>query len=193
MPCLRSPNLRMKGRQFSPEALARWLPALAVEPGKAEAARDAILPPAHCKVALANGQRGIGRNIAAEVWLLLDFAGKRTAFPNQFRSHVSTSNRPSAIVLDNAGWYRRGAPLLQQYGYVSYRSMVSSLGSLGSCARVCSPNERVFRPRRKRPAFSRRFLARNAQLTGRALRRSALTTGSRRRIPPPRAASAGVS
>jgi hypothetical protein len=53
-----------------------------------------------------------------EAWLLVDFAGKRTAFLNRFLAKVSQPKRPSAIVLDNADWYRRGAELLRQHGYL---------------------------------------------------------------------------
>jgi hypothetical protein len=53
-----------------------------------------------------------------EAWLLVDFAGKRTAFLNRFLSQVTAERRPSAIVLDNADWYRRAALLLQQQGYL---------------------------------------------------------------------------
>jgi hypothetical protein len=53
-----------------------------------------------------------------EPWLLVDFAGKRTAFLNQFLTRLEPSNRPIAIVLDNADWYRRGASLLRQQGYL---------------------------------------------------------------------------
>jgi len=54
----------------------------------------------------------------AEPWLLVDFAGKRSAFLNQFLERAKAGARPSAIVLDNADWYRRGAQLLQQHGYL---------------------------------------------------------------------------
>ncbi|MEI9949176.1 MAG: hypothetical protein WDO74_09380 [Pseudomonadota bacterium] len=53
-----------------------------------------------------------------EAWLLVDFAGKRTAFLNQFLAKRSRTNRPQAIVLDNSEWYRRGARLLAQQGYL---------------------------------------------------------------------------
>jgi hypothetical protein len=53
-----------------------------------------------------------------EGWVLVDFAGKRTAFLNQFLTKLAPARRPSAIVLDNADWYRRGAALLQAYGYL---------------------------------------------------------------------------
>jgi len=54
----------------------------------------------------------------AESWLLVDFAGKRTAFLHHFLSQLAADSRPAAIVLDNADWYRRGAALLQQQGYL---------------------------------------------------------------------------
>jgi len=53
-----------------------------------------------------------------EDWLLVDFAGKRTAFLKHFLTRVSAPTRPAAIVLDNADWYRRGAQLLKQHGYL---------------------------------------------------------------------------
>jgi len=53
-----------------------------------------------------------------EPWLLVDFAGKRTAFLNHFLARVTAPVRPTAIVLDNADWYRGGAGLLQQHGYL---------------------------------------------------------------------------
>ena len=53
-----------------------------------------------------------------EPWLLVDFAGKRTAFLNHFLGQVTKMARPTAIVLDNADWYRKGAQLLQQHGYL---------------------------------------------------------------------------
>ena len=53
-----------------------------------------------------------------EGWLLVDFAGKRTAFLNQFLGRVTTESRPAAIVLDNSDWYRHGALLLRQQGYL---------------------------------------------------------------------------
>ena len=53
-----------------------------------------------------------------EGWLLVDFAGKRTAFLNRFLKQVSSDARPVAIVLDNADWYRNGAELVRQSGYL---------------------------------------------------------------------------
>lgn len=53
-----------------------------------------------------------------EGWLLVDFAGKRTAFLNRFLNQVQPNERPPAIVLDNSDWYRRAAALLQQQGYL---------------------------------------------------------------------------
>jgi len=53
-----------------------------------------------------------------EPWLLVDFAGKRTAFLHQFLAERPAHNRPTAIVLDNSEWYRRGALLLKQQGYL---------------------------------------------------------------------------
>lgn len=53
-----------------------------------------------------------------EPWLLVDFAGKRTAFLQHFLTRVTNDERLIAIVLDNADWYRNGAELIRQQGYL---------------------------------------------------------------------------
>lgn len=61
---------------------------------------------------------GASFDYRSEPWLLVDFAGRRTAFLNEFLTRTASGPRPMAIVLDNADWYRRGAGLLQSHGYV---------------------------------------------------------------------------
>ncbi len=53
-----------------------------------------------------------------EEWMLVDFAGKRTSFLHHFLAKVRRAEGPSAIVLDNADWYRRGAAILREAGYL---------------------------------------------------------------------------
>ncbi len=94
-----------------------------------------------------------------EAWLLVDFAGKRTAFLNQFLAQRSAQNRPAAIVLDNAEWYRRGAQLLAQHGYLEMPFYGFKSGQAWiSCTSLFVDPER-FRPTQKArfhmPAFSR--------------------------------------
>ncbi len=73
-----------------------------------------------------------------EDWVLVDFAGKRTSFLRRFFEKVRRAEGPSAVVLDNADWYRRGAATLREAGYFEIPSTASSRGSSGSLARVCS-------------------------------------------------------
>jgi hypothetical protein len=51
-----------------------------------------------------------------EELVLVDFAGHRTRFVKNFLARVG-KERPSAIALDNADWYRNGAAILHQHGY----------------------------------------------------------------------------
>lgn len=51
-----------------------------------------------------------------EELVLVDFAGHRTRFLSGFLSRLGRE-RPGAIALDNADWYRNGAALLHQQGY----------------------------------------------------------------------------
>ena len=53
-----------------------------------------------------------------EDWLVVDFAGKRTRFLQNFFSRTPASQRPSAVVLDNSDWYRNGAAILAECRYV---------------------------------------------------------------------------
>ena len=97
-----------------------------------------------------------------EPWLLVDFAGKRTAFLNQFLNQVTAEGRPAAIALDNADWYRRGAQLLQQHGYLELPFYGFKSGqSWISCTSLFIDPVR-FAPTQKepffQPAFSREML-----------------------------------
>ena len=92
-----------------------------------------------------------------ENWLLVDFAGKRTAFLNQFLNRVNAPQRPSAIVLDNADWYRRGAQLLQQHGYLELPFYGFKSGqSWISCTSLFIDPPR-FAPQQKTPFFQPAF------------------------------------
>jgi hypothetical protein len=51
-----------------------------------------------------------------EAFVLVDFAGRRTRFLRHFLSRLG-EQRPRAVVLDNADWYRNGARLLVARGY----------------------------------------------------------------------------
>ncbi len=51
-----------------------------------------------------------------EQFVLVDFAGHRTRFLGRFLQGLG-AERPSAIVLDNADWYRNGAAVLAKHGY----------------------------------------------------------------------------
>lgn len=48
--------------------------------------------------------------------VLVDFAGHRTRFLERFLARLA-DERPQAIVLDNADWYRNGAATLTRHGY----------------------------------------------------------------------------
>ena len=50
-------------------------------------------------------------------WLLIDFAGKRTKFIKNL-CKLSVDKIPSQIILDNSEWYRNGAKLLIEKGYI---------------------------------------------------------------------------
>ncbi|HKO52411.1 MAG TPA: hypothetical protein VJV79_32110 [Polyangiaceae bacterium] len=94
-----------------------------------------------------------------EQWLLVDFAGKRTAFLNHFLSQLTAAMRPAAIVLDNSDWYRRGAQLLRQHGYLELPFYGFKSGqSWISCTSLFIEPAR-FAPTQKdrffQPAFSR--------------------------------------
>lgn len=91
----------------------------------------------------------------AEDWLLVDFAGKRTAFLNRFLSRAEPG--PAAIVLDNADWYRRGAALLAQHGYLELPFYGFKSGQAWvSCTSLFIDRER-FTPAQKAPFFAPAF------------------------------------
>tara|TARA_B100000686_G_C16721445_1_gene935195 strand:+ start:76 stop:1053 length:978 start_codon:yes stop_codon:yes gene_type:complete len=52
-----------------------------------------------------------------EDWLLIDFAGKRTKFVNNLVK-FSDNKVPAQIIFDNSEWYRNGAKILIDRGYV---------------------------------------------------------------------------
>ncbi len=94
-----------------------------------------------------------------EPWLLVDFAGKRTAFIHRFLARLSKQDGPSAIVLDNSDWYRQGAGLLRKHGYLempfygfkSGQSWISCTSLFVDPARFSPAQHKDF----FRPAFSR--------------------------------------
>ena len=102
-----------------------------------------------------------------EGWLLVDFAGKRTRFSTVPQSGARRAT--VAIVLDNADWYRRGAQLLQQHGYLELPFYGFKSGqSWISCTSLFIDPPR-FAPRRRSPSFSRRFSREDEQILGRRL------------------------
>lgn len=92
-----------------------------------------------------------------ESWLLVDFAGRRTAFLDRFLARVPRDSAPCAIVLDNADWYRRGAALLQQHGYleIPFYGFKSGQSSL-SCTSLFIDRAR-FTPAQRTPFFTPPF------------------------------------
>ena len=50
-------------------------------------------------------------------WLLIDFGGRRTQFINNMLKREN-QNLPAVIILDNSDWYRRGAGLLHDQGFI---------------------------------------------------------------------------
>ena len=56
-------------------------------------------------------------NFETTDWLLIDFAGKRSKFIHKL-SKLSDNQIPAQIILDNSGWYRNGAKILTDRGYV---------------------------------------------------------------------------
>jgi len=93
----------------------------------------------------------------AESWLLVDFAGKRTAFLHHFLSQLTDDSRPAAIVLDNADWYRRGAALLQQHGYLElpFYGFKSGQSWISCTSLFIDPGR--FAPLQKAPFFQPEF------------------------------------
>jgi hypothetical protein len=90
----------------------------------------------------------------------VDFAGRRTRFLVNFMARYR-DRRPSAIVLDNADWYRNGANVLASHGYreIPFHGFKSGQ-SFVSCTSLFIDPVR-FAPIVKapffRPAFARRF------------------------------------
>lgn len=92
-----------------------------------------------------------------EPWLLVDFAGKRTAFLHHFLSQLNAQARPVAIVLDNSDWYRRGAQLLKRHGYLELPFWGFKSGqSWISCTSLFIDPAR-FAPAQKEPFFQPAF------------------------------------
>jgi hypothetical protein len=90
---------------------------------------------------------------AGEDWLVVDFAGKRTRFLKNFFARVPAPQRPSAIVLDNADWYRNGAAILAGNNYVEIPFYgFKSTQHWNSCTSVFMDPER-FRNVPKAPFF----------------------------------------
>lgn len=95
-----------------------------------------------------------------EELVLVDFAGKRTRFLERFLALVG-DERPPAIVLDNADWYRNGAAALARHGYreLPFHGFKSGQTFI-SCTSLFFDPQR-FAPVMKepffRPAFARRF------------------------------------
>lgn len=57
-------------------------------------------------------------DVQPENWLLVDFAGKRTRFIKELVAQKSVSALPVVVILDNSDWYRNGAGILAEAGYV---------------------------------------------------------------------------
>lgn len=90
--------------------------------------------------------------------VLVDFAGHRTRFLSRFLKGLA-EQRPQAIVLDNADWYRNGATTLARYGYQELPFHGFKCGqSYLSCTSLFIDGAR-FSPRARapfhRPVFSR--------------------------------------
>jgi hypothetical protein len=97
-----------------------------------------------------------------EGWMLVDFAGKRTSFLHHFLAKVRRAEAPSAIVLDNADWFRRGAAILRDHGYLEIPFYGFKSGQLWlSCTSLFIDRER-FAPVQKQPFYSPAF-ARHVQ------------------------------
>jgi len=56
-------------------------------------------------------------NFKSKDWLLIDFAGKRTKFVNNLVK-LSDDKIPAQIIFDNSEWYRNGAKILIDRGYI---------------------------------------------------------------------------
>lgn len=95
--------------------------------------------------------------LRGEQWLLVDFAGKRTRFLHQLFAKVPPPDRPSAIVLDNADWYRRGAAILEEAGYreIPFYGFKSGQPWISCTSLFFDPAR--FRPSSKKPFFQPPF------------------------------------
>lgn len=95
-----------------------------------------------------------------ESFVLVDFAGRRTRFLGNFLARCA-ERRPSAIVLDNADWYRHGAKVLARHGYLElpFHGFKSGQAFVSCTSLFIDPAR--FAPTLKepffRPAFARRF------------------------------------
>ncbi|MDF3064788.1 MAG: hypothetical protein K0R38_389 [Polyangiaceae bacterium] len=93
-----------------------------------------------------------------EELVVVDFAGHRTRFLGRFLERLS-GQRPQAIVLDNADWYRNGAGVLARHGYheIPFHGFKCGQPHLSCTSLFIDPAR--FAPRVKepfhRPAFSR--------------------------------------
>lgn len=92
-----------------------------------------------------------------ESWLLVDFAGRRTAFLHAFLERLAGQTRPKAVILDNSDWYRKAAQLLLGEGYVELPFYGFKSGQPWiSCTSLFIDPAR-FSPRQKEPFFSPEF------------------------------------
>jgi hypothetical protein len=95
-----------------------------------------------------------------EQFVLVDFAGRRTRFLERFLQRLG-AQRPPAIALDNADWYRNGAAVLTRHGYQELPFYGFKSGqSFISCTSLFIDPESfagVVKEPFFRPAFSRRF------------------------------------
>lgn len=95
-----------------------------------------------------------------ESFVFVDFAGKRTRFLKHFLARCG-DRRPSAVVLDNADWYRNGAEVLTGHGYreIPFHGFKSGQSFVSCTSLFIDPTR--FAPPQKlpffRPAFARRF------------------------------------
>jgi hypothetical protein len=95
-----------------------------------------------------------------EELVLVDFAGRRTRFISRFLARLG-AERPQAIVLDNADWYRNGAAVLAQHGYreIPFHGFKGGQSFLSCTSLFIDPAR--FAPQLKQPfhssAFSRRI------------------------------------
>ena len=66
-------------------------------------------------------------------WLLIDFAGKRTKFIHKL-CKLTDNEIPAQIILDNSNWYRNGAKILIERGYME----IPFYGFNNSSISICS-------------------------------------------------------